>query len=72
MALCCGTWVGQLDQSAGSAWLRWLQGTPLGLGGVIGTAESPFLTATAEGLLLDALPFLTASDLLHVHHRLRC
>jgi hypothetical protein len=64
--------VGQLDQSAGWAWLRWLQGTALGLSGVIGTAESPFPAITADGLLPHALPFLSASDLLHVHHRLRC
>ena len=71
-ALCCGAPVAKLDESGTSALLHWLLDAAPALAW-FGGADRPALPAlaSADGGR-SALPFLTPSDLLHVHHRLRC
>jgi hypothetical protein len=67
-----GAPVGKLDESFGAPWLRWLLDAAPGLFGSAGTESLTLVADPADGLVPTALPFLSAADLLHVHHRLRC
>jgi hypothetical protein len=64
--------VGKLDESFGATWLRWLLGAAPGLLALAGPEPLTLLADAADGPAPFAVPFLSASDLLHVHHRMRC
>ena len=64
--------MGKLDDLYRMSWLRWLLDAAPGLIGPDGAQPLALAAFTADGLAPTALPFLSADDLLHVHHRLRC
>jgi hypothetical protein len=71
-SLCYGSLTAKLDDTGSTALLRWLLGAAQG-GMGFDVANQPVpQTVAADNATSAALPFLSAQDLLHLHHRLRC
>jgi hypothetical protein len=71
-SLCCGTLAGRLDDSFAPSLLRWLVDAAAGPLWFDGADRPALAVVVGPEQTFGAVPFLTASDLLHVHHRLRC
>src|SRR5687767_12392111 len=68
---CCGALIVKAEQS-GLSLLRWLLDAAPGPAWLDGSAAPAAPALVADARTAPALPFLSTSDLLHAHHRLRC